>query len=634
MIVSMWLISVIPITRGLPKERLYYFSKEKIETGDLIEVPVRSRVIMAKVEEIKSVAEAKTELKNLPFAVRKISTLRLPDFFSEPFMRAVEKSAKFMASSLGPVLYSVLPPKRLLTALSGKPGKEKFENFPEKMTPTNSFVIQCPDEERFGEYRMLIREEFAKKKSVFILAPTISEAIRLHREIEKGITSYSFLFHQRLARNKTEEGWKKALAETHPILVVGTPQFLGLPRKDFGTLVIERESSRSYKKETRPFTDHRIFASFLARQLGAKIVLGDSMIRTETYHWLESGHYSEYGKISLRQPSPSTMETIEFGREKFWQERPVLSPELEKIALENKLLGQRLLLFSPRRGLSPRTICRDCGKSIICPNCQGSMVLHEKNKMDKTERIYLCHRCGYKMGTEIRCPSCSSWNLLPIGVGSQKIQQEINRSASDLKVFRADRDTVKSDAEAEKLAEKFLKTPGGIMVGTELILPHLGQKIENVAIIFPELLNSAPEYSADEDAVRTVLRIRSLASLRFFVQTTDRQLPIVKISETPNLQDFYRKEIAVRKTLDYPPFSILILFCWSESDSESIRKDIENVAKGKNITFLEKSVFNLKENRAVLKINAGEWPDEKLREKILSLPTKISAEVMPNRLFN
>ena len=117
--VLMWLVVVTPISRGFSKDQLYYFSSERVTEGDLIEIPLRSRVVVAKVDAVKSVVDAKAELKTLPFSIRKVATLRLPKFFSPAFMAAANDTSMYFASTLGSTLYALLPPKSLFSAIPG-----------------------------------------------------------------------------------------------------------------------------------------------------------------------------------------------------------------------------------------------------------------------------------------------------------------------------------------------------------------------------------------------------------------------------------------------------------------------------------------------------------------------------------
>lgn len=629
--VPMWLLNVTPISRGIPKERLYYFSPSRIAEGDLIEVPLRSKTIVAKVESVRAVIDTKAELKSLPFAIRKVETVKIPRFFSAAFMEAANDAALYFCSTLGAALYSLLPPKRLLDSLPDIFNEKKSVSPPN--LEQDIFVLQCQDKDRVAAYRLIIREEFAKGKSVILIAPTISETIAIYKNIGKGIENYAYLLHQRLSKFAVAETWKKAADEKHPIVLVTTPLFLGLPRNDLGTIIIERESSRMYKKESRPFADYRIFAQLLAKRLGVRMIRGDSTIESATFNELETGRWYKHDKTSFRFLSSANTKTIIFNSEASRKSQSPISKEIFELIEENRETGGHFFILSPRRGLASRTICRDCGKSLSCPNCGGTLVLHGGRRSAEDIPKYLCHKCGTEIASTVRCERCKSWNLAPFGVGSEKIEREITKKYPDLKIFRLDRDTAARDSLADKIAGQFLSSAGGILVGTELALSRVNQKIETVAILYPELLTTMPEYSADEEALRLMLRAKSLAEKKFVIQTADSELPLLSQIEDSNLSDFYRNELAIRKSLNYPPFRIMILISWKPNNK--FKSQIEAMlAPYKPIYFSGWATGVKKEERALIKLKPDDWPNEKLREKLLSLPASCAVEVSPNRIFS
>lgn len=627
----MWLLTVTPISRGIAKENLYYFSSKPVKEGDLIEAPLRSRIIVGKVESVKSVADAKAELKTLPFALKKISTLKTPQFFSPAFMKASRDTANYFGSTLGAVLYSLLPPKRILNELSGNFAEENLTT--ETLNQKAVYVTQCSDEERLSEYRRIIREEFAKKKSVFLIAPTITESIKLYKEVKKGLEDYTYLMHQRLPKRNIGEVWQTSTKNNHPILLIATPHFLGLPRKDIGTIILERESSSFYKKDSRPFVDFRIFAKFLAKYCQAVIILGDSMIRSETYYELETGMALDYSKISFRNTSSVNTHIVIHKSEKNVNKYSSIGNDIKEMLRKNKEGEGRFLIISPRRGLSPRTFCRDCGKSVSCPSCGGTLVLHGKERKNiDNSPVYICHRCGTEITSLIRCNHCNSWNLAPFGSGSEKIEKEISSSLPEVKVFRLDKDNMRTEMNAERIVQKFLSSPGSVLVGTELALSRMTENVENVAVLFPELFSTSPEYNTEENALRLILRGKNLALKNFVIATTDPELPIIKQAENPNILDFYRKELEIRKMLNYPPFSIMILLSWKISTD--LKKQIDNLLTEYNpIFFLNQTAYNKKEEKALIRLQKDSWPNNKLREKLLSLPINVKIEVMPDQIF-
>ncbi|MBI2474387.1 MAG: hypothetical protein HYV68_01680, partial [Candidatus Taylorbacteria bacterium] len=399
---------------------------------------------------------------------------------------------------------------------------------------------------------------------------------------------------------------------------------------DIGIIALERESSRNYKRDSRPFLDYRVFARFYAKALGAKLIYADSMIRSETYNKLENGEAYEYNKASFRPLFPAQTEVFIANNK---TGKSVRAIEAGTIAFlkENREAGKRQFILSPRRGLAPRTICRNCGKGLLCENCGGALVLHgAKRQKPDDVTVYVCHRCGDAADSMIRCRHCESWDLIPFRIGTEQIEIELKELFPKQDIIRFDRDTIKTETDAVKAMRKF-EVPGSILIGTEISFSYLAEKIDAVLVIFPELLTSVPEYTGDENALRFILRAKSLASIKFAIQTAEPELPIIKWSENANLADFYRREIELRKSLRYPPFGTLVLITYAKN--AAIQKQIEESFAAYQPTFFE-GMGDSKEERVFFRMENKNWPDAKFRELCLSLPQNCAVEVMPERLFS
>src|SRR3989338_7840794 len=273
----MYLIEVIPISRSVIKETLTYFSAGHISPGSLVAVPVRKKTVNALVVSSKDAREARTEIRSSEYMMKKVGRFKSGSFLSEAFMKAAGAAAKFQAASLGGILNLLVPKVVLENALPLSP----VESSPHSAAGFDRIALQADDEERFANYRALIREEFAKKHSVFFCLPTAEDVRRASLVLQKGIEDYAYVFYGSMPKKKLQKLWKDAASEIHPVLIVATGLFLSIGRSDFGTVVIENESSRFYKLQVRPFLDLRNFAEFFAKESGIKFLVGDTLLRTE-----------------------------------------------------------------------------------------------------------------------------------------------------------------------------------------------------------------------------------------------------------------------------------------------------------------------------------------------------------------
>lgn len=268
----------------------------------------------------------------------------------------------------------------------------------------HNFILQDSDEERITDYKSLIRESFARKSSVFLCLPTAEVIDIVATYFEKGIKDYTIVLHNGLSKKNLTSAWKKAIETDHPILVIGTPMFLSLPRHDIGTFIIDRENSPGYKSLTRPFIDYRIFSMFYTESLKARLIFGDLVLRSETIFKTEKGGFLPLSPLKYRTLTDAEQIIISNKTKKDDKQKlAVISEKLAQYISSGLERKEKLILYCGRKGLAPNTVCNDCGRIVSCERCQSPLVLHRKTNSERKERLddekrehfYLCHKCGF-----------------------------------------------------------------------------------------------------------------------------------------------------------------------------------------------------------------------------------------------
>src|SRR3989344_5979146 len=236
----MKILTVIPITRGISADTLTYFTKTDVAVGAIVSIPLRKKMAYGLVTGSRDAKEMKSELKSLDYSIRKVEKIETTGFLSPSFIASCEKIADYNACSIGAVLSTLIP----AAILEG----DNKTSHKEKDKPKDIFheilLLQSDDEERYATYRALVREEFAKNRSVFFCLPTIEDILSAKNTLEKGIENYTYVLHSGLPKKELVSLWQKIISETHPILLLATGSFLSLPRSDFGTIILDKESSR------------------------------------------------------------------------------------------------------------------------------------------------------------------------------------------------------------------------------------------------------------------------------------------------------------------------------------------------------------------------------------------------------
>lgn len=636
---QMKIVSVIPIDKGIFKDRLSYFSKSDIPLGSIIKVPVRKKTVPALVVEVKSATEIKTELKSQNFTLKKLTAQDVVSFFVPEFVDAAIDTSNYFICHIGQVIKAVTPKVILenpeLFTKTKKIAKKSSGRLTDVKTDVS--ILQEPDEERLTYYKSLIRESFAKDSSVFLCLPTISDIDKVVPYLEKGIDQYTLILHSKLSKKEMVDSWSKVIKTKHPVLIIATPLFLSVPRSDIGTIILDQENHSAYKTVTRPLIDLRYFAEKLARHKKINMVLGDTVLRTETIVRHGKGELIALSPLKYRSFSEASQKLINLKEtgDKDQKGTPLLSSDLKEIIRKTIDNNERLFLYTTRRGTAGMTVCNDCGMIMTCDDCRSPLVIH-KNPDKKYE--FICHKCGTSYKIKDSCPECGSWRLAMLAEGIQKVEAEIKKDFPDVPIFMIDSDSVKSSKKAQDIVNKFLAKTGHILIGTEMSLYYLNEPVENTAIVSIDSLFSFPDFRISEKIFGTLIRIRELSIKRFLVQTRNPEEKVFNYALKGNLLDFYREEIEERKAFNYPPFSTLIKITRSGSD-EAVKKDMEFLAQ-----YLEdyairiypaftSRVKNKLIMHGLIKIPADKWIDANLLDKLKGLPPVFAISVDPEEIL-
>ncbi len=622
------IIEVIPITKGIHRETLSYFTGKDLLPGCLVTVTLRGKRVPALVISVKKVAMSKGDIKTSSFKLKKIDDIRAEKFISPNFMRAVEKTAEYFASGTGGVLRTLTP--KALDDWTPKIHEEW--KIGHSGINREKLLVQADEEERFSTYKSIIREEFAQKKSVFLCLPEIFEVEKYVKSVEKGIQEYTFVLHSGLQVKEIISRWNKILAEKHPVLIIGTGLFMSVQRNDLGTIILDRESSQSYKTLARPFIDVRKFSEFLAEETGVRLIFGDIALRAETIFRKERGEFAEFSPLKFRSLGTATSKVIDVKKPS--GEYQIIHDEIQELIRKSKEKSEHLFLLVNRRGTSSLTVCSDCGNIQSCDRCQTPLVLHKKEGSNS----FICHKCGNKYEAKDRCNVCRGSRFKMLGIGIEQVIGEIEKLFPDIKIFRLDSDTAKTHKKCSQVVEKFYDSPGSVLVGTAKAIVYLDKNIENIAVVAVDGMLAIPDFRMNERIFNMLLRLRRLASKNFFIQTRKSDNRIFEYAVKGDLVNFYREEIADRQLLEYPPFSVLIKISL-RGKINVIKKEVENLAEmlkewsPETFPAFIPIIKGLHRINILLKLPYGKWIDRKLLGILLSLPPQIEVKVDPEDIL-
>ncbi len=630
----MYTVEVIPVARGTGADTLTYFSAIAYERGAVVSVPVRTKDMPAIVVSCDPVRNVKAHVRRSEFALRKLKRQHGRMLVTPEFVHAARTTAQYYGASVGAVLFGSIP--RSLLSLDTLPETSVREDRPRMRGFIIPRLYQDLAEGRQELYRTTVRESFAAGGSVFILVPTVADAERVFTEQRNGIESYAHILHGSLSRRTQQTVMKDLLASKHPVLIVGTASFLSVPRRDLVSVLVEREGSSLYRSRTRPFVDARIFAHEFAAALGGQLFFADLPLRIESVYRKETGEYEEVvsGQHRMHFKTKATllnMQGVATASKKVF--RAVSHDLLERIRVARDN-GGRSFLYVARRGLSPVTLCRDCGAVVTCKECDASVVLHK----GKEENYFLCHSCGAMRHARERCKACHSWRLEAFGIGTELVEREFAATLPEGSVFVLSADTARTHAQAKRIVEEFYKTPGAVLVGTELALPYLTKHVPVVGVVSLDALLSLASWNIYERIASTLTRLRELAGEELIVQTRRPEADILQRILKGNFSGYYRSELRARKMLGYPPYTVIIKVSVLGNE-QAVREQMtlaqEVLQPYDLVTFsrLIKAPHDKYQLHGFIRVARESWPDDALCERLRSLPPQYTITVDPDSIL-
>ncbi|MDP3785006.1 MAG: primosomal protein N' [bacterium] len=594
----MKLYEVIAISRSRRAAgALTYFSTKELNPGDLVLIPLREKIVPAVVKKVSDARAAKSEIKISDFKLKPVKAFIKENFISPEMLCAVERISKEILFPPGVILARLIPKPTLSPKVFKSP-----------VSPGRYYqqeALKGSGQERVLEYRALIREHFAREKSLTIITPRLENLKRLRKELERGIESYVFSLSSDLSPKKYLKEWNQASRLEHPVLILGTPQVLSLERPDLETLVLDEEGSEFYHLEEWGSFDFRRAAEIIAEEKKIKLIRADEILQVETIWKAQSGLIEEKTPLLTRIQTNLEEVLINLKGPKEGSTLSWLSPELMVSLREADLKNEKILIFVNRKGYSAFTICHDCGRSIVCPSCSVPLVLHASSQGKKE---FLCHHCLKKSEVPERCPYCFSWKLKDYGLGLEKIELELKKLFPKLQPGRLDREILKN----KKMPESFFKNK--VIIASELILSYPEIKFDLAAVISLDHLFTIPDFKMAERIFRLITALKNKTDKKFILQTRFTENLLLASALAGNLSQFYQAEIKEREALLYPPFARLIKLKredanWPrlKAEAERVRALLKTYSPASSPAFLEK-IKNKYRWNIVLKINSQVWP--------------------------
>ena len=405
-------------------------------------------------------------------------------------------------------------------------------------------------------------------RGAMMLVPEISLTPILSRRLRAHFGDQIAIFHSSLSRGERFDEWSR-LRTGEARVVLGTRSAVFAPVKNLGLIIVDEEQDSSYRQEESPFYNARDTAIVRAQKESAAVVLGSATPSLETFHNAQTGKY-QYLELPERigERGLATAELVDmrdvFARHK----KPVVFSDqlLEAIEQTHSKSEQSIILLN-RRGYSSFILCRSCGESIMCPNCEVTLTYH------RGDRVLVCHYCNHRERAPAQCPQCESKYIYYVGEGTEQIEELLRKRFPRLRIGRIDRDTKSRRREFEQTLLDFEKGKLDMLVGTQMLAKgHDFPNVTFVGVISVDAGLALPDFRAAERTFQLITQVAGRAGRgnrpgRVLIQTYHPHHYALKHAVAQDYVGFYNEEIRHRKNHQYPPFVALALLLTRHKDA-------------------------------------------------------------------
>lgn len=426
-------------------------------------------------------------------------------------------------------------------------------------------------------------------KEVIVLVPEISLTPQIVSRFKKKFGNLIAILHSGLSAGEKYDEWRK-IERGEVKIVIGARSAIFAPFKNLGLIVIDEEHSDSYKQENNPKYSTIDIALWRAKYHNCCVVLGSATPSIESYVRAKNNIYTLLEMKNRYNNNFPDIHLINM-RDSIKNGYKIISKELfDAINLRLERHEQTIILLN-RRGYATNVTCHDCGYVVKCKYCDIPLTYH------KSSNTLRCHYCGYALPLVKTCPVCKSKNIDYFGLGTQRLEEELNHMFK-ARIVRMDVDTTSKKGAHEKFIKDFLEQKYDILLGTQMIAKGLDfPNVTLVGVINGDATLNMPDFRSGERTFQLLNQIagrsgRATKKGEVFIQAFNTDHYSIVLATKNDYETFAREELLIRKTLKYPPFYNLLII-------KVLGKNEENVISecNKCVAYLKN---NIKESVYVL----------------------------------
>jgi len=422
-----------------------------------------------------------------------------------------------------------------------------------------------------------IQKTLAAGRGALILVPEIGLTPQVVARIRVALDEPVAVLHSGLTGSQRVAAWRDVL-EGRTRVVVGPRSALFAPIANLGLIVVDEEHEESYKQQDpAPRYHARDVALVRGRGSNATVLLVSATPSLESLRLTEEGALTRL-RLEARFGAGWPKITV-VDRRREGPDAPFVGPHLAREIESRAKKGEGIVLLITRRGFAPVLTCTDCGHRITCPHCEVTLTYHRT-----AEPFLRCHMCGYTRRVPTACPDCHGENMHPLGAGTQRIEEEIQRRFPALAPIRMDSDTTRKSGAHERILREFGEGDAQMLLGTQVVAKgHDFAHVTLVGVVNADPALSQPDFRSAERTFRLLVQAAGRAGRgenpgEMVVQTLAPEHAVFSHLFEPDIDGFLQDQAVQRKALSYPPYARMAMLTVLGPDDRRAEKSAEAFA--------------------------------------------------------
>lgn len=428
-------------------------------------------------------------------------------------------------------------------------------------------------------YMELIEDSLNKGKTSIVLVPEISLTPQMVLRFQKRFGDNIAAIHSALSDGEKYDEWRRIVSGEAKI-VIGARSAIFAPLNNIGMIIIDEEHSDSYKQDdSNPRYNAKDIALLRGKYHNCPVIMGSATPSLEVFARAKKGVFKLLELPNrINGKSLPKINIIDMN-EMISKTKGHFSPVLLEAISARLLKNEQIILLLNRRGYSSFVTCKNCGYTFKCPNCDITLTYH------KSSRTLRCHYCGYGTKVYDTCPECHEKSINDLGVGTEKVEEELNKLFPESKILRMDFDTTSRKGMHEKMIKDFKNHEYDILLGTQIVSKGLDfDNVTLVGVINADTSLNIPDFRSSETTFSLLAQVagragRSDKEGEVVIQTFNPEHYAIQYTKRHDYLGFYNKEMSIRRELKYPPYYYICYVKISGKDNKYIYEESLKITK-------------------------------------------------------